>query len=308
MNRALLVVINALLIVLCCFLVARVLAAFGGELIAPAAAPPVRTAALAPGLDRSWEARQIIISKNLFNASTLLPAEALPEQEAEDLAKTKLPLRLLGTAAHDEASYSWAAVEDLETREHHVVRVGERLKNRADVLRIERRRIVLQNGARREELALEEDGAPKTTRRRASTRRPPARARARAPRPARGARAADAPSVRQLAENRFALQRDEVASIANDPAALLSSNQARILPKYENGQMVGLQVNAIQSGSLWQQIGVQDGDTIVGLNGNPITGQEGGQQLMQQLGSAGQFTVDVKGKDGTTRTVTYDLN
>ncbi len=114
--------------------------------------------------------------------------------------------------------------------------------------------------------------------------------------------------MRQLAENRFALQRDEVARVANNPASLLSSNQARILPKYENGQMVGLQVNAIQNGSLWQQIGVKDGDTIVGLNGNPITGQEGGQQLMQQLGSAGEFTVDVRGSDGTVTTKTYELD
>ena len=72
--------------------------------------------------------------------------------------------------------------------------------------------------------------------------------------------------------------------------------------------MVGLQVNAVQSGSLWEQVGVQDGDTIVGVNGSPISGQEGGQELMRQLGSAGEFTVDVRGKDGSTRTVNFDLN
>jgi len=303
-NRAVPLGINAALIVLCCFIAARVIATVSGELLAPEVAPAVRTAALAPTLDRSWDARQIILSKNLFNASTLTPGDALPPQEEEDLAKTKLPLRLLGTAAHEEASYSWAAVEDLETREHHVVRVGQRLKNRADVLRIERRRIVLQNGARREELALEEDGVPKTTRRRASSRRPPARNRARPP---RAARKPANPTVQRLAENRFSLQRDEVAAIANNPSELLSSNQARILPKWENNQMVGLQVNAIQSGSIWQQIGVKDGDTIVGLNGNAITGQEGGQELMQQLGSAEEFTVDVRGSDGKTRTVTYEF-
>ena len=130
MNRALLLAINAALVVACCFLAGRVLASWSGELIAPETTPVIRTASLAPSVDRTWEARQIIISKNLFNASTLTPAESLPTQEEEDLAKTKLPLRLLGTAAHEEPTYSWAAVEDLETREHHVVRVGERLKNR----------------------------------------------------------------------------------------------------------------------------------------------------------------------------------
>ena len=61
-------------------------------------------------------------------------------------------------------------------------------------------------------------------------------------------------------------------SVANNPAALFS--QARILPKYENGQMVGVQVNAIKAGSLFQQIGLQDGDTITEFNGIQVTGQQ----------------------------------
>ena len=53
-----------------------------------------------------------------------------------------------------------------------------------------------------------------------------------------------------------------------DPSELLS--QARVLPKYEQGQMVGLQVNGIKPGSLFQEIGLQEGDLITQFNGIAI--------------------------------------
>lgn len=296
MSRALVMGINLALVVLCCFLAARMIAAVSGELLAPEAAPPASLAAVAPTVDRSWEARQIIITRNPFNASTLAPKAALPDED-EEYAKTKLPLRLLGTAAHEEPSLSWAAVEDKESREHMVVKVGQRLKNRADVLRIERRRIVLQNGARREELALEDDGSSKA--------RKPARRTARRRSRPRASRPAVNPRVQQLAENRFAVERQDVDAVANNPAALFS--QARILPKYEDGQMVGVQVNAIKAGSLFQQIGLQDGDTITEFNGIQVTGQQESTQVLQQLSSSQQFDVTVTGRDGQTRSLQYEI-
>ncbi len=301
MNRALILGVNAGLVVLCCFLAARVVAVISGEMLAPEPTTASLAHVAPPQIDRSWGARQIIITRNPFNASTLAPAPP-PVDEAEEYAKTKLPLRLLGTVAHEEPSFSWAAIEDLETRSHEVVRVGDRLKDRADVLRIERRRIVLQNGTRREELALEEDeGKPTRTR---SSRRPRA---ARAPRPTPPRTSAARPQVERLAENRFAVTRSDVQKLAGNPSSLLNSSQGRILPRYENGQMVGFQVNAIRPGSLWQQIGVQDGDTITELNGIRINGQEGGPELLRELSTATRFDVTVTGRDGAQRKLQYEV-
>lgn len=297
MSRALILGIDLALVVLCCFLAGQMIAAVSGEWLTPEPAEAASLGALAPTVDRSWDARQIILTRNPFNASTLAPRAALPDPD-EEYAKTKLPLRLLGTAAHQDPSLSWAAIEDKETREHLVVKVGQRLKNRADVLRIERRRIVLQNGARREELALE--GGDATTRRSTASRRTTRRR----PR-SRVSRPTSSPRVKRLSENRFALEREDVESVANNPAALFS--QARILPKYEDGQMVGVQVNAIQAGSLFQQIGLKDGDTITEFNGIRVTGQQESTQVLQQLSSSQQFNVTVKGRDGQTRSLYYEI-
>jgi general secretion pathway protein C len=193
---------------------------------------------------------------------------------------------------------SWAAVLDEETGEHLVVRVNDVLKDRAQVLRIERRRLVLENGPRREELALSEEPAPRTT---------PARTARATPRPSARSRSKEDVQARieRLAENRFSLSRDEVQEAARNPAGLFS--QARILPKYDAGQMVGVQVNAIKTGSTLEEIGLQNGDTISEVNGMRITSPEDSTEVLRELAQANQFTVVVTGADGQERTLTYEL-
>ena len=111
--------------------------------------------------------------------------------------------------------------------------------------------------------------------------------------------------VRRLADDRFAVPRSDVRAAATDPAGLFS--QARILPKYEEGEMVGLQLNAIKADSLFQRIGIQNGDTVTELNGIRVTSPEESATLLQELSNASEFTVLVRGSDGQERTLVYEL-
>jgi general secretion pathway protein C len=277
---------NTVLTVLCCWLAARILLRVVDAALVPDAGPAVVAASpVVPAI--GTPDRSVIVSRNLFNVSTVVDVPP-PVDEEEELEATKLPLRLLGTAASPEGTVSWAAVEDLETRKHQVVRVQDSLKT-AKVIRIERRRIVLENGSRREELALEDElGAGSAVR---ASFTPPA--------PDLSAR------VQKLAENRFAVSRDEVQNAARNPAALFQ--QARILPKYENGQMVGVQLNAIKPGSMFEQVGLRSGDTITSFNGVTIDNPEASASLLQELSSARRFEVGVKRADGREDQVTYEF-
>jgi general secretion pathway protein C len=248
---------------------------------------------------RDWQSRQVILERNLFNVSTLAPGPPVDEQV--DLEATKLPLRLLGTAAVGDPARSWAAVEDQESREHSVVRIGDTLRGTATVERIERRRLVLRNAGRLEELALaeDEDGAPAAKGR----RRVAARGRSDPRRSARSRAAAE--RVKRLAENRFRVDRTAAAEVADNPASLFS--QARILPKYTDGEMVGVQLNAIKAGSLFEQIGIQNGDTITEFNGIRITNQQDSAAVLRELTQATDFQVTVSGADGEERHLTYEV-
>jgi len=311
MGRILSWIANGILGVLCCWLVARTLLQLVDAALVAAPAPPPRPAASLPVAVKSAQDRQVILQRNLFNVSTLV-ATAPVVAEEEDLEATKLPLKLLGTAAASDSALSWAAVEDLETRQHLVVRPDDLLKQQAKVVRIERGRIVLENGSRREELALDEgDGAGGASGGAASA----------APRPAPLPASMAVPSgptpptlpdtsslgtrVRRLADNRFSVARSDVANLARNPATLFS--QARMLPKYENGQMTGLQLNAVQPGSLWEQVGIQSGDTVTMFNGQRIDSPESSAAVLKQLTEARSLNVVVQGADGRERTLTYEF-
>jgi general secretion pathway protein C len=280
---------NAALFTLGCFLVADTGSAVVASLLAP---PPVEgeiSEAPPPAVDRSWSQRQAIVTRNLFNSSTLAPA--LPEAAAdEDLQPTKLQIRLLGTAAAEDPALARAAIEDGVNRKTMVVRVGDRILDQATVLRIERRRVILAENDARRELSLgdAQSAAPA----RQATQRT-----SRATRRTAAARRGSEARIRRLAEDRFAVNKSEVEETLRNPANLFS--QARILPRYQDGEMVGMQVNAIKGGSLFEEIGLQDGDVITELNGIAIDSPEQSAKLLREFSDAQEFRMVVERKDGS---------
>jgi general secretion pathway protein C len=293
MSRYVIWIVNGALFVLCCFLTAGLLNGWLAEWLAGpvAAAPPPRSLEAPP--PRDWAARQVILQRNLFQASTLLPeapAGPTPEELEEQLEATRLPLKLLGTVAASDPTEAWAAVEDTQQRRRLVVRPEDRLLEKATVIRIERRRIVLENDGRREELVLDEQqiagvpGAPRTV---AAT-------------PGVGDLRE---RVQRLSDSSFQVQRGDVQQAMRNPSELFT--QARILPKYENGEMAGVQLNAIQPGSLFEQIGVRNGDVITEVNGIQVTSPQDSSRLLQELTQATEFQVEVVGEDGAPRTLSY---
>ena len=80
------------------------------------------------------------------------------------------------------------------------------------------------------------------------------------------------------------------------------------MPKYDNGQMVGVQLNSVQPGSLFEQIGIQSGDTVTTFNGVRIDRPEQSANLLRELTEARSFNVTVQGSDGRERTLTYELS
>lgn len=290
--------LNAALFVLCCFLAAGLINAGIAEWLTSGPEPEAPRALVAAAPSRSWNDRQQILERNLFQVSTLLPEEtapAEPEIPEEELQATRLPLRLLGTVASVGSAEAWAAVEDQQTRKQIVVRVDDRLLDQATVIRIERRRIVLQNGANREELALDDEDSPSLAVRPAA-------------RPA-AATAATGDSLRdriqRLSESSFQLDRAQVEETMRNPAELFS--EARILPKYENGQMMGVQLSSIKPGSLFEEIGIQNGDTVTQVNGITVTSPQDSAALLKELTESTDFQVNVVGADGQTRTLTYTI-
>lgn len=71
--------------------------------------------------------------------------------------------------------------------------------------------------------------------------------------------------------------------------------------------MVGVQVNSIKPGSMLEDIGLENGDTISEFNGIEISSPEDSTEVLREIGQASEFTVVVRGADGRERTLTYEL-
>lgn len=293
--------VNTVLFVLCCYLAAGLVNAGIGEWLAGPPSTPPSAARGAEPASRAWSDRQMILDRNLFQVSTLLPpapAVEEPEVTEEELEATRLPLKLLGTVAATDQNAAYAAVDDQQNRKQIVVRVNDRLLDKATVIRIERRRIVLQHGSKREELALDEDEPPLAAAR--GPRVSPVNA---AAMPPGGGDLRD--RIRRLSESSFQVDREQVEETMRNPAELFS--EARILPKYDNGQMTGVQLSSIKPGSLFEEIGIQNGDTVTQVNGITISSPQDSAALLKELTESTDFTVNVLGADGQTRTLTYSI-
>lgn len=299
---------NSLLFVLCCYLVADATNEVFAALLTPESAGVTGSPAVAPTSDRTWDDREVILKRNLFNASLLAPPKPpKPEIEPEeDLAATTLPLRLLGTAAAVPESASWAAVVDQTERRTVIVSVDDKL-NKATVKRIERRRLVLSEGGKLRELALDDETAAKPA-------NPRMAAKGRGKRPPRRGRNANRPKpnppvekvVQKIDEDRFQVNRDDVDEALDNPSNIFS--QARILPKYDEGTMIGLQINAIKPGSLFENIGIESGDVITKLNGIVIDNPQESAKVLSEFSEADNFTVEVERGDGSSDTLEFNID
>jgi len=298
MSRIAIWAANTGLFVLCCYLAASIINEVAAEALIPTASPQAVARQEPAAAGRSWQDRQAIVERDLFASSQTATAEAQPAPGAleEEYEETQLPLQLLGTAASSQASLSWAAVEDQKNREHRVVRVGDLLLEEAQVVAIERRRIVLERDGRREQLALDEEGNGASP----SVRRVSSRGR-------------DLSALRQRIQRAQARRSPtrvnpaaaDVDIAGRNPAEIFSS--ARILPKYDQGQMVGIELNNVKPGSLFEEVGIQDGDVITQFNGIEIDSPQGSAQVLRELTQAGSFEVNVVGADGQERTLTYEV-
>jgi general secretion pathway protein C len=74
--------------------------------------------------------------------------------------------------------------------------------------------------------------------------------------------------VQQLSSNRYLVKRSTVDTSLNDMGSLFT--QIRAAPNLQNGSSNGFRLSQIQPGSIFQQIGLQDGDIVTGAQGQQV--------------------------------------
>jgi type II secretory pathway component PulC len=69
--------------------------------------------------------------------------------------------------------------------------------------------------------------------------------------------------------------------------------------------MVGIQLNNVKAGSLFEEAGIRDGDVITQFNGIQIDNPQASAQVLRELTEADRFEVSVTREDGSQETLSF---
>ncbi|HSP20216.1 MAG TPA: type II secretion system protein GspC [Myxococcaceae bacterium] len=287
--------VNLCFVALVALVAAKTVNLFLEAAIAPAPSAPT---ARAGGRTAAPEAPATLDLAKLAQITNLpLPkAEAeedgpRPDMSAEPV-RTSLRVKLLGTLVSTLPGWSIGSVLDMSNQKSSTVMVGDRVQN-AEVLSIQRDRVIIANNGRREYIGAEAgDGAP-------------------APPPIATTRPVGEPGgqgygagIRALDENNYEIPRTEVdRALANLNDLAM---QARIVPAFKDGQAEGFKLFSIRPDSLYSKIGIVNGDVIKRINGFEMNSPEKALEVYTKLKDANRIDIEVD-RNGSTLRKTYNV-
>jgi len=240
---------------------------------------------------RGRAAYEAIVRRDIFN---LAPPPADTEVENEPLT-----VRLVGTSQLSSGK-PYAIIQNANA-EQSVYRVGDMIPDAGQLLAVTATRaVIMHNGHRTAiEIPRDEGGSAAAVMQQPGTFRGPI-----GPglppnmrRPGAG--------VRRLSANRFLLDRSTVNSNLQNVAPLFS--QIRAIPNVQNGAANGFQLSEIQPNSIFQQIGLQDGDLLSAINGQPVGDPTKAMSMMQSLQNQSSITLNVV-RNGTPMQLQYIIH
>jgi len=283
LNELHVTILNLLLVgVLAIFLGLSLEDAYRFHVAADVVPPAAQTAPTAPILHpRSFRRPRVfykaITDRDIFN---LAPAREAPAE------RENLQIRLLGTSLLTSGK-PFVIVEDQSGRQS-LYRKGDDIPGVGQLLEIEQdRAVVMHNGHRvAVEIPRESSEPPVPLMRR------PGVFRRRLMKPSAPlALPIPAPGIQRMAPNRYVLARSTVDADLQNPAPLFT--QIRAIPNVQNGGPHGFRLSEIQPGSVFQQIGLMDGDLLTDVSGQPVGDPMKALVMLQTLRAQSSVTLQV---------------
>jgi general secretion pathway protein C len=245
----------------------------------PAPAAEVKATAVAAAIREPADAYRVIPERNLFGTTNKTVEDKQAGAVQQDIA---LLIDLRGTVA-GESKYGFAIIEEKGTRKQRLVKAGDVIAG-AKVVRIKRNAVdlLVENQER--------------TLKMAETKEAPI-----LPPPAAVAAASPASPV---PTGPLVLSRNEVAAGLQDMGSML--RQAQVRPYFNAGNPDGFIISSIQSGSLYQKMGIIDGDIIQGVNNRAIRTADDMMELLNLIKSGSGMALSIK-RRGNSETLNYQF-
>lgn len=228
----------------------------------------------APAAKRSISFYAPVTARDIFNPprSTELEAQAQPSE---------LKAKLLGTAPLAGMD-SYAIIEDDANKTQQLYRVGDTLQSRT-LSRVEWDHVVFKGPQGEQVLKIVE----------------PAGKPGAAPPPATGPG-----GIQARSDTDFVIDRTEVDQAMENLNQLFT--QIRAVPHFQDGKAAGFRLFAIRQDSVFEKIGLKNGDVVARINGNDLTDPARAMSLIQELRAEGRISVDVM-RNRQPTTLSYEI-
>lgn len=252
-------------------------------------APAAEPSAEAPRAGAARSLEQLsdpIVHRSIFDSSKAgggaKAAEATSEVTGEE-RKSDLPVVLLATIVAEPEVHSSALIAEEKGSGAIGYGIGDQLMGEAKIIRIEQRKVYVQRDSGAVEyIAMEggtytkegaKDGGDK-----------------------KGPKEEEADGVTKEGPNKFVVDRALVDKIMANPEELYS--QVRAVPhKGPNGEVDGYRLSGIRRRSVFNQLGIKNGDVIHSVNGRPLSSMNAAMEAYNTLGAQSNFTFEVSRKN-----------
>jgi len=225
----------------------------------------------------SLDAYRVIPERNLFGSTDRSPGGTAGASESG----TALEVR--GTVAGDP-KYAFAIIEDKSRKKQRLYRVGD-MAGSAKVVRIMRNAVALRIDDREQVLRV-----PETSEKPILPDRPEAGA------------TVPGPTATTLPDGTIAVSKNEIESGLKDMGTMLS--QAQIRPYFSAGAPDGFIISNIKSGSIYQKIGLNNGDIIQGINNRSMKTADDIMELYNIMKSGSGLALRIN-RQGRQETFNY---
>ena len=253
----------------------------GAIRVAPAGAP----VALAPVETYDRDHYDEIVTRNIFAP----PQVAQPPAEPPPI---DLHLKLLGTSLQTKDK-PWAIIMDERNNQQSLYRLDDDIPDAGKLVTIEKSRVFVEVQGKR--IALEIPANPMPESDAAEEGMPPGLGGVRPREPALS------PRLRHRHGNHFVVPRSDVQSSLSNMMPLLT--QMRALPDPKDK---GFKLSEIQPDSIFQQMGLRDGDVVNAINGQPLTDPSQALQLLNSLSSQNSVGISIV-RGGQPQQFTYEI-
>lgn len=111
-------------------------------------------------------------------------------------------------------------------------------------------------------------------------------------------------SVKKVSDNKYMVDQREMLASTENMSQILT--QARALPYQEQGKTVGFRISEISPGSIYEKIGLKNGDVIQKVNSQEVDDPAKFFQLYQGLRNERYIAIDLI-RGGARQTLNYEI-